>query len=386
MAASIIDAPICYAPFKYEGGVMFQLIEQQDGLSIGVFGIGGCGCNTLNSIYEQREGKQAKLFSVNTDKVVLEYTQSDDAVLIGAELTHGYGAGADPEVGLQAAQESKDQLLALINNCDILLCATGLGGGTGTGASPYIAELAREQNKPVIFVATLPFSSEGQFRSNVAQAGLNTLKEHANAVITLPNDQLIEVLGNDVGLFDAFKHSNQILHSLIKSLIDMLCYQGLINVDLNDFAKIMDCRGDAVLGVGKCDSEDEFATALDSALKNPLVNQVDMSSSSGVIVQVNCKEEIALGSYNLITDTVRQQVSPNALVICGVSKIDNLASNYELLIIATGASAKMVVEQHDKAAGSELKKPEVVITQPQASDIFDIPAFIRNQAPPPNVN
>ncbi|MBB1423258.1 cell division protein FtsZ [Pseudoalteromonas sp. SG43-7] len=363
---------------------MFQLIEQQDGLSIGVFGIGGCGCNTLNSIYEQRESKQAKLFSVNTDKVVLEHTQSDDAVLIGAELTHGYGAGADPEVGLQAAQESKEQLLVLINSCDILLCATGLGGGTGTGASPFIAQLAREQNKPVIFVATLPFSSEGQFRSNIAQAGLNTLKEYANAVITLPNDQLIEVLGNDVGLFDAFKHSNQILHSLIKSLIDMLCYQGLINVDLNDFAKIMDCQGDAVLGVGKCDLEDELANALDGALNNPLVNQVDMSSSTGVIVQVNCKDEISLGSYNLITDTVRQQVSPNALVICGVSKIESLVTNYELLIIATGASAKMLVEPNDKAPNSELKKPDAVIYKPQASDIFDIPAFIRNQAPPPS--
>lgn len=369
---------------KMKGVVMFQLIEQQDGLSIGVFGIGGCGCNTLNSIYEQRESKQAKLFSVNTDKVVLEHTQSDDAVLIGAELTHGYGAGADPEVGLQAAQESKEQLLVLINSCDILLCATGLGGGTGTGASPFIAQLAREQNKPVIFVATLPFSSEGQFRSNIAQAGLNTLKEYANAVITLPNDQLIEVLGNDVGLFDAFKHSNQILHSLIKSLIDMLCYQGLINVDLNDFAKIMDCQGDAVLGVGKCDLEDELANALDGALNNPLVNQVDMSSSTGVIVQVNCKDEISLGSYNLITDTVRQQVSPNALVICGVSKIESLATNYELLIIATGASAKMLVEPNDKAPNSELKKPEAVITKPQTSDIFDIPAFIRNQAPPPS--
>ncbi|KPH65448.1 MULTISPECIES: cell division protein FtsZ [Pseudoalteromonas] len=363
---------------------MFQLIEQQDGLSIGVFGIGGCGCNTLNSIYEQRESKQAKLFSVNTDKVVLEHTQSDDAVLIGAELTHGYGAGADPEVGLQAAQESKDQLLTLINSCDILLCATGLGGGTGTGASPYIAELAREQNKPVIFVATLPFSSEGQFRSHVAQTGLNALKEHANAVITLPNDQLIQVLGDDVDLFDAFKHSNQILHSLIKSLIDMLCYQGLINVDLNDFAKIMDCKGDAVLGVGKCDLEDEFPNALDDALNNPLVNQVDMSSSSGVIVQVNCKDEISLGSYNLITDTVRQQVSPNALVICGVSKIESLATNYELLIIATGASAKMIVEPFNNAPSSEVEQSPAARVKPQASDIFDIPAFIRNQAPAPS--
>ncbi|WP_350587145.1 hypothetical protein [Pseudoalteromonas sp. 3-MNA-CIBAN-0064] len=226
---------------------------------------------------------------------------------------------------------------------------------------------------------TLPFSSEGQFRNNIAQAGLNELKEHANAVITLPNDQLIEVLGNDIGLFDAFKHSNQILHSLIKSLIDMLCFQGLINVDLNDFAKIMDCQGDAVLGVGKCDEESELTTALDGALNNPLVNQVDMSSSTGVIVQVNCKDEISLGSYNLITDTVRQQVSPNALVICGVSKIESLATNYELLVIATGASSKMILDDTKSESSSK-----VVTTKPKASDIFDIPAFIRNQSAPPS--
>jgi len=362
---------------------MFQLIQQNDGLLIGVFGIGGCGCNTLNSIFEQRESEQAHLYSVNTDKVVLEHTQSDEAVLIGAELTHGYGAGADPKVGLQAAEESKEQLLTLINGCDIILCATGLGGGTGTGASPYIAQLASEQGKPIIFVATLPFSSEGEFRGNIAQIGLNELKEHANAVITLPNDQLIEVFGNDIGLFDAFKHSNQILHSLIKSLIDMLCFQGLINVDLNDFAKIMDCQGDAVLGVGKCNEESELAIALDSALNNPLVNQVDMSSSTGVIIQVNCKEEISLGSYNLITDTVRQQVSPNALVICGVSKIESLSTNYELLIIATGASAKMIVEPFNKAPSSEVEQSPAARAKPQPSDIFDIPAFIRNQAPAP---
>ena len=363
---------------------MFQLIQQNDGLSIGVFGIGGCGCNTLNSIFEQRESDQAHLYSVNTDKVVLEHTQSDEAVLIGAELTHGYGAGADPKVGLQAAEESKEQLLTLINGCDIILCATGLGGGTGTGASPYIAQLASEQGKPIIFVATLPFSSEGQFRNNIAQAGLNELKEHANAVITLPNDQLIEVLGNDIGLFDAFKHRNQILHSLIKSLIDMLCFQGLINVDLNDFAKIMDCQGDAVLGVGKCDEESELTTALDAALNNPLVNQVDMSSSTGVIIQVNCKDEISLGSYNLITDTVRHQVSPNALVICGVSKIESLSTNYELLIIATGASAKMIVEPFNKAPSSEVEQSSAARAKPQTSDIFDIPAFIRNQVPAPS--
>ena len=162
----------------------------------------------------------------------------------------------------------------------------------------------------------------------------------------------------------------------------MLCYQGLINVDLNDFAKIMDCQGDAVLGVGKCDLEDELANALDGALNNPLVNQVDMSSSTGVIIQVNCKEEISLGSYNLITDTVRQQVSPNALVICGVSKIASLVTNFELLIIATGASAKMVTDRFNETEVKEVNPSAT--SRPRTSDIFDIPAFIRNQAPPPS--
>ena len=164
----------------------------------------------------------------------------------------------------------------------------------------------------------------------------------------------------------------------------MLCFQGLINVDLNDFAKIMDCQGDAVLGVGKCDEESELTTALDGALNNPLVNQVDMSSSTGVIIQVNCKDEISLGSYNLITDTVRQQVSPNALVICGVSKIESLSTNYELLIIATGASAKMIVEPFDNAPSSETEQSPAARAKPQTSDIFDIPAFIRNQVPAPS--
>ena len=353
---------------------MFELVEKANGLSIGVFGVGGCGCNTINHLYSESEQhhQYAKFYTVNTDKVVLEHSQSDQFVLIGAELTHGYGAGADPDIGLLAAQESEAQLLELITQCDILLCATGLGGGTGTGSTPFIAKLAREQKKPVICIATLPFSSEGELRHTIAQSGLDELKAHANAVVALPNDQLLTVLGNDVGLFDAFKHSNQILHSLIKSMIDMLCYQGLINVDLNDFIRVMDTQGDAVLGVGKCNNENELQVALEQALANPLVRSVDMTASSGVIIQINCKEEISLGSYNIITDTVRQSVSPSALVICGASKIQQLEMNYEILIIATGADTPLPQETN---SDEQVNK--------QADELFDIPAFIRKQAPAP---
>ncbi|MAD03789.1 MAG: cell division protein FtsZ [Pseudoalteromonas sp.] len=364
---------------------MFELVENLDGLSIGVFGIGGCGCNTVNTIFNEVQNPQTKFYCVNTDKVVLEHSQSDDFVLIGAELTNGYGAGADPAIGLLAAQESEEQLLTLIESCDILLCATGLGGGTGTGASPYIAKLGKDLNKPVICIATLPFTSEGDFRRKVAEQGLDELKHFANAVVTLPNDQLIEVLGNDIGLFDAFKHSNQILHSLITSLIDMLCYQGLINVDLRDFQRVMDAQGDAVLGVGKCVDEGDLQMALTQALSNPLVSSVDMSTSTGVIVQINCVDEISLGSYNTIMDTVRHQVSPNAVVICGASKITSLANNFEILIIATGAKSQLI---HAKNIDETIPKVEqttkakaVVSSQ---SDIFDIPAFIRSQSPAPS--
>ncbi|MFY8299482.1 cell division protein FtsZ [Pseudoalteromonas sp. SS15] len=351
---------------------MFDLIENSGGLSIGVFGVGGCGCNTLNHLYGEQHNQFAKFYSVNTDKVVLEHTQSDQFVLIGAELTHGYGAGADPAIGLLAAQESEAQLLELIAECDILLCATGLGGGTGTGATPYIAKLGKEQNKPVICIATLPFSSEGMLRNKIAQTGLEELRQYANAVVTLPNDQLIAVLGNDVGLFDAFKHSNQILHSLIKSMVDMLCYQGLINVDLRDFVRVMDTQGDAVLGVGKCDDENELQIALEQALSNPLVSSVDMASSSGVIIQINCKDEISLGNYNFITDTVRQRISPSALVICGASKIEQLEMNYEILIIATGAESTTSDEP-----------PSTPLESKKTDELFDIPALIRKQAPAP---
>ncbi len=363
---------------------MFELIEKQDDLVIGVFGIGGCGCNTINSIYEEGRNEHVNFFCINTDKVVLNHSRSDECVLIGEQLTHGYGAGADPAVGLLAAQESEEQLIDLIQKCDILLCAAGFGGGTGTGASPYIAKLARDQHKPVIGIATLPFSSEGEFRRKIAQEGLDELKQHANAVVTLPNDKLIEVLGNDVGLFDAFKHSNQILHALIVSLIDMLCHQGLINIDLKDFVRVMDAKGDAVLCVGKCNEEDELQLTLEQTLTNPLISSVYMSTSTGVIIQINCKEEISLGSYNLISNTVCQKVSPNALIICGVSKLEKLQSNFEILVIATGAQS--TVSNPIDTIDAKDDQGTVPPNAPQKSkrdELFDIPAFIRKQAPAP---
>ncbi|MFC3034298.1 cell division protein FtsZ, partial [Pseudoalteromonas fenneropenaei] len=319
-------------------------------------------------------------YCINTDKVVLNHTQSDESVLIGEQLTHGYGAGADPAVGLLAAQESEAQLIGLIQKCDILLCAAGFGGGTGTGASPYIAKLAREHSKPVIGIATLPFSSEGEFRRQIAQEGLDEFKQYANAVVTLPNDKLIEVLGSDVGLFDAFKHSNQLLHSLIVALIDMLCHQGLINIDLKDFVRVMDAKGDAVLCVGKCNEESDLQRTLEQTLTNPLISSVDMSTSTGAIIQINCKEEISLGSYDLISSTVCQKVSPSALIICGVSKLEKLQSNYEILVIATGAKPNSYLQDDEKDGATEQR---AIQKQQKKDDILDIPTFFRKQSPAP---
>ncbi|AIY66711.1 cell division protein FtsZ [Pseudoalteromonas piratica] len=360
---------------------MFELIEPEVIIKVAVIGIGGCGCNTIDSIYPAIESSSVTLFTMNTDKVVLEHGASHEKLLMGSTLTQGFGAGADPEIGKKAAEESMSDITNMLEPFDIIICATGLGGGTGTGASPVIAEIInKELDKPCIFIATSPFESEGPLRNKIAMEGLESLKSKANAVINLPNDKLIKVLGEDIGLFDAFRHSNQILQSLIRSLLDMLSNHGLINVDLKDFANVMNNQGDAILGVGKADTEDELTNAVNTAINNPLVEAVDLTNSSGAIIQISCSQEISIGSYNKVISQVREKLPATALVICGVSMIENLSTPFEILVIATGInqcqSFNVNVEQTYETDEHEEDKQNDKI---HPDDLFSIPAYLRQR-------
>jgi len=344
----------------------FELVTNDEFL-ISVVGIGGCGCNAVNMLHEMGVNRHASLIAINTDNAALNHCTLENKLLIGENLTHGYGAGADPSVGLEAAKESRNVILEHLQKCDFVILVTGLGGGTGTGASPYIAELANEMGKPCICVATLPFESEGKMRMDYAIQGLEALRTKDNSLITLPNENLVAALGESVGLFSAFKHSNEMLQSIIGSLVALLTETGLINVDFNDFCNVMNHKGNAILGVGRSSSEEGALEALNQAVGNPLARCGDLKNSKGIILQINCREEISMATYNNLTIHIRDSSDANALILCGVALVPNMTEAIEVLVIATGLNA--IVNNLSPT------KVECLGDDP----ILDIPTFLRNQ-------
>ncbi|WP_448569595.1 cell division protein FtsZ [Thalassotalea ganghwensis] len=321
---------------------MNELIQSRPKLLITVIGVGGCGCNTLNMLSQANLSESVNLVAVNTDIAALNHCNTKNKILIGEKLTNGYGAGADPEIGLKAAQESEETLRNVIEGSDVIIITAGFGGGTGTGAVPFIASLIRDLNIPSIAVVTLPFESESKMRMNYAIQGILELREPIKAYITLSNDLLLQSLDASVGLFSAFTHSNEILRNLIVSLASMLTQTGIINVDINDFSRILSFEGESVLGVGKAQAEDDIYLALEQAINNPIVQLVGISKAKGVIIQVCCKNEISITTYNGILDKINNQLETNmGLVIAGVTHCPEMADEIEILIVASGISTSI---------------------------------------------
>lgn len=316
---------------------MKELLKSRPGLTITVVGIGGCGCNTINMLHDNNLASSVNLIAVNTDLAVLNHISVESKILIGENLTNGYGAGADPSVGLKAAQESEEVLKAALQDSDIVIITAGFGGGTGTGASPYVANIARELGINCLAVVTLPFESESKMRMDYALEGIQLIKEPAQAYITLSNDLLIKGLGESVGLFSAFKQSNEVLKNLLTALVQMLTQTGHMNVDINDFARILSFEGESVLGVGKAKQEDQAFDALEQALNNPLVSVEKIDTAKGVIIHICCREEIKLSTYDGLVTQIRNRLKhDSALIVAGVTLAPELESDIEILLIASG--------------------------------------------------
>lgn len=357
-----------------------ELLDHSPELLISVIGVGGCGCNTVNMLNEQDFSSSVKLIAVNTDLAVLNHSEVATKILIGENLTNGYGAGADPAVGLKAAQESEEALRNAIKNSDIVIITAGFGGGTGTGASPFIANIARELGISCIAVSTLPFESESQMRMNYAMEGVEAIKDPAQAYITLSNDLLLKGLGESVGLFSAFKHSNEVLNNLLSSLVQMLTQSGYINVDINDFARIIAFEGESILGVGKAEAEEQATDAVEQALSNPLVNNVDIASAQGVIIQVVCKSEPKASTYDGILKAVNGKINhPSALIVAGVMLEPEQDCEIKILVIASGICSE---EQSGSLGGKTLANDvdylneDLSFIQPEET-LTDIPSVVR---------
>jgi cell division protein FtsZ len=367
---------------------MKELLKSRPGLLITVVGVGGCGCNTINMLHENNLSSTVNLIAVNTDLAVLNHSPVESKILIGQDLTNGYGAGADPAIGLKAAEESEETLKAAIEGSDIVIITAGFGGGTGTGASPLIAKLARELSISCLAVVTLPFESESKMRMGYALEGIELIKEPAQAYITLSNDLLLKGLGENVGLFSAFKQSNDVLNNLLTALVQMLTQTGHMNVDINDFARILSFEGESVLGVGKAETEEDAFEALEQALNNPLVSVENIDTAQGIIIHICCKkDDIKLSTYDGLVNNVRKKLKhDSALIVAGVSLDPELTTELTILVIASGISTKVLPyntgasELHESYVGDDLSfitEPEHLAELTNVQSYTDIPSIVR---------
>ncbi|MBI4417088.1 MAG: cell division protein FtsZ [Euryarchaeota archaeon] len=310
--------------------------------NIKILGIGGGGSNTVSRIFS--EGiVGAELFAANTDAQHLLAIKSPKKILLGRRVTRGLGAGALPAIGEEAAREAEEELRSVLHGADMVFITCGLGGGTGTGGSGYIARLAKEMGALTIGVVTMPFRGEGKLRLEAAEWGLDRLREAADTVIVIPNDKLLELVPR-LSLQAAFKFADEVLMRSIKGLTELITKPGLVNLDFSDVKTIMKGGGVAMIGLGESQAAgDERATeAVQEAINSPLL-EVDISGATGVLLNVTGGGDMTIGEAEKVAEVAQGRVSPNARIIWGASVDPSLEHTMRVMIIATGVKSKQIL-------------------------------------------
>jgi len=306
---------------------------------IKVVGIGGAGGNTLSRLM-QVGIVGAETIAINTDAQDLLYTDADRKVLIGKELTGGLGAGADPKIGNEAAKESKDEIKKALEGADMVFVTCGLGGGTGTGGSPIVSDIAKKLGALTVGVVTLPFSMEGKQRMNNAQTGLENLESALDTLIVIPNDKLLEIVP-DVSVTTAFKVADEILVNAVKGIAELITKPGLVNLDFADIRAVMGSGGIAMIGMGESDTENRAMEAVEKALSNPLLD-VDIENATGALVNVAGGADITIKECQQIVEGVSTKINPNAKIIWGAQIIKELGDTIRTMLIITGVQSSQI--------------------------------------------
>jgi cell division protein FtsZ len=304
--------------------------------SIRVIGTGGAGNNTITRMMEVGI-VGAETITINTDAQDLLYSEADIKVLIGKELTGGLGAGGDPKIGMEAAKESKDDIKKVLEGSDLVFITCGLGGGTGTGSAPIIAETAKKVGALTIGVVTLPFTMEGQTRMKNAKEGLENLRKVVDTIIIIPNDKLLEIVP-DVSLATAFKVADEILVNSVKGITELITKPGLINLDLADIRTVMTNGGLAMIGMGESDTENRALEAVEKALTNPLLS-IDIEGAGGALINVTGGPDITIREAQEIVEAVSSRLSQDAKIIWGAQISKDLRETVRTLIIVTGVKS-----------------------------------------------
>ena len=367
---------------------MFELSEgEQNGAVIKVIGIGGGGGNAVQHMVDEGIAG-VECICANTDSQVLKTLSVPTVIQLGENITKGLGAGADPEIGRQSAQEDRERIYEVLQGADMVFLTAGMGGGTGTGAAPVFAEIARELNILTVAVVTRPFAFEGQRRMQVAAAGLDELSRYVDSLITIPNNKLLSVLGKSVSLLSAFRSANSVLQGAVQGIADLITRPGLINVDFADVKTVMSEMGMAMMGTGHATGDDRAKLAAEAAASSPLLEDVDLSGARGVLVNLTAGPDMSIGEFEAVGDTIRTFTSEDATVVVGTVIDPDMADELKVTVVVTGLGAgkeseiksSMVgaraFQQHDRSGiASEPSAPTQAVSQnavspnPQANHV-----------------
>jgi len=385
---------------------MFELMEDHNEEAIiKVIGVGGGGGNAVEHMVAQTiEG--VEFVTANTDSQALRNSSADVTLQLGADVTKGLGAGANPEIGRCAAEEDRETIKQALQGADMIFIAAGMGGGTGTGAAPVVAEIAKEMGILTVAVVTKPFPFEGKKRMNYADQGIEFLSKNVDSLITIPNEKLLKVLGPGTSLLDAFKAANNVLLGAVQGIAELITRPGLINVDFADVRTVMSEMGTAMMGSGTASGDDRAQEAADAAISSPLLEDVDLAGARGILVNITAGMDISIDEFETVGNAVKAFASENATVVVGAVIDMDMTDELRVTVVATGIGAeskpditlvnpmpiaepKVVGADYTPAAPQVSTAAETVTMTDSnaqkavATDLdtyLDIPAFLRKQA------
>ena len=320
---------------------MFVLADTENqGAVIKVVGVGGGGGNAVTHMVTSGiEG--VDFVCINTDSQALKHSKVKTSLQIGSNITKGLGAGADPEVGRQAAMEDRDRIVELVDGSDMIFITAGMGGGTGTGAAPIVAQVAKELGILTVAVVTKPFEMEGNKRLSLADQGIAELGKYVDSLITIPNQKLLTVLGGDTTLLDAFKSANQVLQGAVQGIAELITRPGLINVDFADVRTVMAETGMAMMGSGAATGENRARAAAEAAISSPLLEDVNLSGAHGLLINVTAGMDLRTSEFHVVGDTIKQYASEDATVVVGYVIDPEMTDQIRVTVVATGIGRPM---------------------------------------------
>ncbi len=358
-------------------------------IRIKVIGVGGGGGNAVNTMADAGLG-QVEFIAANTDQQALSSSKAGMVVPLGTDLTRGLGAGARPSIGASAATESRDHIYELLGGADMVFVTAGMGGGTGTGAAPVIAEIARERGALTVAVVTKPFSFEGKRRRRTAEAGIETLASVVDTLLVIPNDRLVALAGEEMSTMDAFKVADQVLHDAVKGIVELIHIQGVVNADFADVKTVMSVPGLALMGLGVASGELRAVEAAQRAISSPLLEEVSITGAKGILVNVTSDSTLKLHELTEAVSLIEEEADDDAEVIFGWVVDDAMGDEVRVTVIATGIDATVAEPEraYSKPRGpierllkAESKERTTALSPwamvPGSSEAYDLPPAVR---------